>query len=308
MSEFFISLSLYLGAILTAPFLMAVILRVKAFFAGKQGPSLFIKYQMLVKLLQKGSVYSESTSFIFRFGPLFGLSSSLAALAFLPVAGMKPLLSFQGDMIFVCYLFALARFFTISAALDTASPFEGMGAAREAMFGMLAEATVFLTFILFSRLSGEFSLSGFLDSASVITVWQTAVTYLVLVIPAILIVLVVENARVPVDDPATHLELTMIHEVMILDHSGPDLGFIEAGVFCKMFFYTGIIADLLLPGNAGGITQLSLYVLLMLLLYAVIGTLESVTARLKMNHAPKFILTSFALVFFALILSMEAPL
>jgi len=308
MSGFFISLSLYLGAFLAAPFFMAVILKVKAFFAGKQGPSLFIKYQTLAKLLQKGSVYSDSTTFIFRFGPLVGLSASLAALAFLPVAGMRPLLSFQGDMIFVCYLFALARFFTISAALDTASPFEGMGAAREAMFGMLAEATVFLTFFLFSRLSGEFSLAGFFGSASVITVWHPALTSLVLVIPAIFIVLVAENARVPVDDPATHLELTMIHEVMILDHSGPDLAFIEAGVFCKMFFYTGIIADLLLPGKIDNITQLSLYLLFMLLLYAAIGMLESITARFKMNHVPKFILTSFALVFFALILSMEVPL
>lgn len=295
-------------AIITAPLFMAVIPKVKAFFAGKQGPSLLIKYQTLAKLLQKGSVYSTSTSFIFRLGPVVGFSASLAALAFLPVAGMRPLLSFQGDFIFVCYLLALARFFTISAALDTASPFEGMGAAREALFGMMAEATVFLTFILFSRLSGEFHLAGFLGSDSVISVWQPAVTYLVLVIPAIFIVLLVENARVPVDDPTTHLELTMIHEVMVLDHSGPDLAFIEAGVFCKMVFYTGIITNLLLPGKISSITQLSLYVLVMLFLYAAIGILESITARFKMNHVTKFILTSFALAFFALILSLEALL
>lgn len=308
MSNLIISFSLYLVVLLAAPFFMALIQKVKAFFAGKKGPSLLIKYQTLAKLFQKGSVYSKSTSFIFRFGPLVGLSASLVSLAFLPVAGMHPLFSFNGDMIFVCYLFALARFFTVSAALDTASPFEGMGAAREAFFGMLAEATVFLTFILFSRLSGQFTLVGFLGSDSPIRVWQPAGIYLVLVIPAIFIVMLVENARVPVDDPATHLELTMIHEVMILDHSGPDQAFIEIGVFCKMLFYAGIISDLLLPDNVGLVIQASLFVLLLLFIYAFIGILESVTARFKMSHVPKFILTSFALVFFALILSLEATL
>lgn len=306
--EIAISLTLYIGALLSAPFFMAVILRVKAFFAGRKGPSLLIKYQTLAKLFRKSSVYSTSTTFIFRYGPLAGLAASLTGLAFLPVAGMPPLLSFQGDMIFVFYIFGLARFFTICAALDTASPFEGMGAAREAMFGMLAEGTIFLVFILFSRLNGELSLAGFLDRSSLINIWQPAVTYLVLTIPAIFIVLVVENARIPVDDPATHLELTMIHEVMILDHSGPDLAFVELGAFCKTFFYTTIIADLLLPSNLEGMGRILLYALFMLLLYGAIGTLESITARFKMNHVPKFILTSFALVFFALILTLEMPL
>lgn len=304
--QLILSIILFLGVIVSAPFFMAVILKVKAFFAGKQGPPLLIKYQTLAKLLKKGSVYSESTTFVFRFGPMVGLASSLAALAFLPVAGMRPLFSFQGDVIFVCYLFAFARFFTVSAALDTASPFEGMGAAREAMFGMLAEGTLFLAFILFNRLSGEFSLYDFLGNHSVISVWQPSVTYLVLVIPSIFIVLLVECARVPVDDPATHLELTMIHEVMILDHSGPDLAFIEAGAFCKMFFYSGIIADLFLPGKGGVFQHVFFYLFVMVLLYTLVGILESITARLKMNYVPKFILTSFALVFFALILSMEA--
>jgi len=309
MAGFTISLLLFLGAVLTAPFFVAVIVKVKAFFAGKEGPPLLIKYQTITKLLKKGSVYSESASYIFRLGPLVALSTSLLSLAFLPIAGMKPLFSFSGDMIFICYLFGLARFFTISAALDTASPFEVMGAAREAMFSMLAEATVFLVFIIFCRMSGQFALAGFLAGPTAITVWQPNVTaYLMLIIPAIFIVLLVENARTPVDDPATHLELTMIHEVMILDHSGPDLAFIEASVFCKMFFYSAIICDLLIPGRFGGIRQLVLFGLIMILLYAVIGTLESVTARFKMNYVPKFILTSFVLVFFALILSMETPL
>lgn len=308
MIDFLTSLVLFLGALTAAPFFMAVILKVKAFFAGKQGPSLLIKYHTLAKLLRKGSVYSNSTTCIFRLGPIIGLAAVLTALAFVPVAGIRPLFSFEGDMIFVCYLLALARFFTISAALDTASPFEGMGAAREAMFGMLTEGTLFLCFILFSRLSGQFNLNAFLGRASVISVWQPSLICLVLVIPALFIVLLVENARVPVDDPATHLELTMIHEVMILDHSGPDLAIIEAGVFCKMFFYTSIIANLLLPGEFGNFLQFPLYGLVLLLLYVCIGVLEFITARLKMNYVPKFILTSFTLVFFALILSLEALL
>lgn len=308
MSEILISLALYLAALAGAPLFMAFILKVKAFFCGKKGPPLLIRYQTLAKLLRKGTVYSTSTSFVFRTAPLVGLGASLTALAFLPLAGFPPLFSFAGDMIFVSYIFGLARFFTILAALDTASPFEGMGAAREAMFGMLAEATIFLVFIVFSRLSGEYSLAGFLGYGSTISLWQPAAVYLFLVIPALFIVLVVENARVPVDDPATHLELTMIHEVMILDHSGPDLAFIETATFIKMLFFAGFIADLLLPRDFGSLGRGLSFTLLLVLLYVVVGVLESVTARFKLVHVPKFILTGFALVFFALILSLEAPL
>ncbi|MBW2176256.1 MAG: NADH-quinone oxidoreductase subunit H, partial [Deltaproteobacteria bacterium] len=135
------SIFFWVLAILLAPFFSALILKVKAFFGGKKGPPLLINYYTLIKLFQKGSVYSTSTTFVFKLGPMVSLSAAVTALLFLPFAGHPPVFSFKGDLIFILYLLGLGRFFTIAAAMDTASPFEGMGAAREAYFPIICEAT-----------------------------------------------------------------------------------------------------------------------------------------------------------------------
>jgi formate hydrogenlyase subunit 4 len=293
-------------AILIAPLLPAVIQKTKAFFAGKQGPPLLINYYTLIKLFKKGSVYSTSTSFVFQMGPVVGCATSLMMLLFFPLAGAAPIFSFHGDVLILFYLMGLGRFFTILAALDTASPFEGMGAAREAFFSTLAEATVFGILVLFYRLSGSLSFAEFFSSTSTIHLSGAHTALLILVFIALYIVMLTENSRVPVDDPATHLELTMIHEVMILDHSGPDLALIELGAWFKLLFYSAFltrIVDLFLFQNFW-LNSLYFYAVVTFI-YVTIGTVESITARLKMNMVPKFILTPFALVFFATILTME---
>lgn len=293
-------------ALLLAPLFPGIILKVKALFAGKQGPPLLIKYWTLAKLLRKGSVYSTTTSFVFRLGPLVACATSLAALLFFPLAGQSPLVTFHGDVIVVFYLLGLGRFFTIAAALDTGSPFEGMGAAREALFGTLAEAAIFAVLMLFFRMNGSLSLADYFGGSRPITISGPQGALLLLVVVALFMLLLAENSRVPVDDPATHLELTMIHEVMILDHSGPDLALIEFGAFTKLFFYAALVASLLKPTNVSGpITDTLVFYGLLSVVYVAIGIIESITARLKMNMVPKYILTSFALVFFALILTLE---
>lgn len=300
------SIVAFVVALVAAPLLPAVILTIKALFAGKKGPPLLIKYFILAKLLRKGSVYSTSTSFVFRLGPVVSLATAVMALLFFPLAGMPPVLSFHGDIVVLLYLLGLGRFFTIAAALDTGSPFEGMGAAREAFFATLAEASVFVILILFYRLNGSLSLAGYFTGAQAISMAGPQGALLILAAIALFMILLVENCRVPVDDPATHLELTMIHEVMILDHSGPDLALIELGAFYKLFFYASFIACLLkpaiVPNPELGVAMFSG---LLLLVYAAVGIMESITARLKMELVPKFILTSFALGFFAIILTME---
>lgn len=288
-----------------APFFSAVIQKVKAFLSGRHGPPLFINYFTLTKLLAKGSVYSNSTTFIFRLSPVISLVVSMTALLFMPFAGRPPIISFQGDIILVLYLFGLARFFTICAALDTASPFEGMGAAREAYFAFLCEAVVFTVLVLFYRLNGALSLAGYFTGQDAINLWRPGGALLLLVVAAMFIVLLTENARVPVDDPATHLELTMIHEVMILDYSGPDLAFIELGAFLKLIFYAAFIANLILPSSQYVFTGFTSYFTVLLAVYVAIGVIESITARFKMDLVPKFILTSFALAFFATVLVLE---
>lgn len=293
-------------AILIAPLFPAVIQKVKAFFGGRQGPPLFINYYTLIKLMRKGSVYSTSTSFVFRMGPVVGCATSLMMLLFFPLAGIAPIFSFQGDVIILFYLMGLGRFFTIIAALDTASPFEGMGAVREAFFSTLAEITVFGVLILFFRLTGSLSFAEFFSCSNSLCLTGDHSALLLLVVIAMYIVMLTENSRVPVDDPATHLELTMIHEVMILDHSGPDLALIEMGAWFKLLFYTSFLARILDPFQQqyALINGLWFYAVVAFI-YITIGVVESITARYKMTMVPKFILTPFALVFFAIIFTME---
>ena len=293
-------------ALLLAPVLPGVILKVKALFAGKTGPPLLIRWYTLIKLLRKGSVYSDSTGFVFRLGPVVGCATALLALLFFPFAGLPPLLSFTGDIIVVLYALGLGRFCTVLAALDTASPFEGMGAAREVFFASLAEIGLFVTLILLHRMGGGLSLAGWFAGPQAISLAGPQGALLLLVIVALFLLLLAENSRVPVDDPATHLELTMIHEVMILDHSGPDLALIEFGAHCRLLFSACLVASLLRPTLAAGpLANGLVFVGLLVLVYAAVGVTESITARLRMNLVPKFILTSFALVFFAIILTME---
>jgi formate hydrogenlyase subunit 4 len=265
-----------------------------------------INYYTLVKLFKKGSVYSTSTTFIFKLGPMVSLAAATTSLLFLPIAGHPPVLAFDGDVIFILYLLGLARFFTIAAAMDTASPFEGMGAAREAYFPIICEASMFMILILFYRLTGDLSFAAFFSGSQPWGLWQTAGSPILFVVIAFFIILLTENARVPVDDPATHLELTMIHEVMVLDHSGPDFGFIEMGAFLKMFFYASIVTRLILPVELGHpALNLGVFSLGLLMVYVAVGVTESVMARYRMDRVPKFVLTSFALAFFATVITLE---
>jgi formate hydrogenlyase subunit 4 len=300
------SILFWVLAILLAPFFSAFILKVKAFFGGKKGPSLLINYYTLVKLFKKGSVYSTSTTFIFKLGPMVSLGAAVTTLLFLPFAGHPPVFSFSGDLLFILYLLGLGRFFTIAAAMDTASPFEGMGAAREAYFPIICEATLFMILILFYLLTGELRLAAYFSGSQPLGMWQVAGAPMLFVVLAFFIILLAENSRVPVDDPATHLELTMIHEVMVLDHSGPDFGFIELGSFCKLFFYSSIVARLIMPFESGfPALNLCLFTASLLVVYVAVGVMESVMARYRMARVPKFLLTSFALAFFATVITLE---
>jgi formate hydrogenlyase subunit 4 len=300
--ESFLSIGI---ALLSAPFFPGIILKVKAFLAGKKGPPLLIKYYTLMKLFRKGSVYSTTTSFVFILGPLVSCVGGVMILLFFPLAAIAPVFSFHGDVLVLFYVLATGRFFTIAAALDTGSPFQGMGAAREAFFGTLAEASIFAILILFYRMNGALSFSDYFIGTTPISLTGPAGALLLLVIVALFMVLLTENSRVPVDDPATHLELTMIHEVMILDHSGPDLALIEIGSFYKLFFYSAFLTLIICPLNpSAGLVNLPIFYGVMALIYMAIGVTESMMARLKMNLVPKFVLTSNILVVFAVILTM----
>ena len=300
------SILFWLAAILAAPFFSGLILKIKAFFGGKKGPPILINYYTLIKLFKKGSVYSNSTTFIFKLGPVISLAASITVLMFLPIAGHDPVFSFNGDVIFVLYVLGLGRFFTIAAAMDTASPFEGMGAAREAYFPIICEAAMFMILIFFYRITGELQLSAYFAGNTTQGMWSSAGAPLLFIVLSFFIILLTENSRVPVDDPATHLELTMIHEVMVLDHSGPDFGLIELGSFCKLMFYSTIISRMILPFESTMFgLSIVMYIAGLLVVYVAVGVTESVIARYRMDKVPQFVLTSFALAFFATIITLE---
>ena len=292
-------------AVLLPPLLLGVINRTKAMFAGRNGPPLLQPYYDLVKLMQKGSVFSTTTTWVFRAGPVVGLVTAAIAVLFVPLTESTAPISFKGDMILFAYLLGLSRFFTASAALDTGSPFEGMGAAREVTFACLAEPALFLGLLVLARLSGSLKMADMLGG-SMAAHWTTSGAALALVLLSWFIVLLVENCRIPFDDPNTHLELTMIHEVMVLDHSGPALGMILYGAAIKLFIFSALVGRLAFP-FATGLPWLDwpLFVLGMLVVSVVIGIVESTIARLKMTHIPVLLVASCLLSGFGIILLLR---
>src|SRR6185503_7224377 len=202
------------------------------------------------------------------------------------------LFAFPGDFLFLAYLFGLARFFTVAAALDTGSAFEGMGGAREATFACLAEPALVLGLLALARATGSLSLSGMLGP-DLRLAWVHQAASLVLVAAALFAVLLAENSRIPVDDPNTHLELTMIHEVMVLDHSGPALGLISYGAALKLFVFASLVARLAVPVSMEGAwSSLGVVAATLLAVSVGIGVVESTMARLRLTHVPAFLVAA----------------
>jgi formate hydrogenlyase subunit 4 len=273
------------------PLLLGVINKTKAWFGGRNGPTLLQVYYDLIKLMRKGMVISTTTTWVFWAGPIITLVAVLLAGLLVPMGRFQAPICFTGDLILFAYLFGLARFFTTSAALDTGSPFEGMGAAREVTFACLSEPALFLAFLVLAKVSGSLTLSEMLQGpVGGFTVAQAAP--LVLVAIGLFVILLAETCRIPVDDPNTHLELTMIHEVMVLDHSGPLFGMILYAASMKLLVLGTVLLHVVLPFQTGQAwLDWPLTILELLGLSVVIGVVESVMARLQMRHIP-YLLTA----------------
>ncbi len=288
-----------------SPLLLGVIANTKALFAGRWGAPFLQPYFDLWKLFRKGMVLSETTTWVFLAGPVIGLAVPLLAAMLLPFGALPAPFSFDGDMILFVYLFGLARFFTASAALDTGSSFEGMGAAREVSFSCLAEPTLLFGLIVLARLAGGLSLQEMLGP-NLLEGWHHAAPSLGLTLVCLFVVLLVENSRIPFDDPNTHLELTMIHEVMVLDHSGPAFGLILYGSAMKLFVLGALVVRIALPqtlGNTG--LDLLLFIAGMLGLAVVIGIVESIMARLKLVRVPQVLVGTTLISAFAVVLLLR---
>ena len=268
-----------------------VINRTRAVLAGRKGLRFFQHLFDAKVLLGKGAVYSPTTGILFRLAPCVCLASSLAAFLFIPVADLDPLLSFDGDVVMVAYLLALSRVSLILAALDTGSSFEGMGASREALYGALIEPAIMLSMATLAMLSGYTSLADIFSTARSLDVNLTIVV--LLAASVFLKIMFVESGRVPVDDPRTHLELTMIHEVMCLDYSGIDLAMIQIAGWLKTAVFAMIAADAV--AAAVCFDWLLAAPLAVVVAGLSVGITESMRARNKLSRNSTYILTVTAM-------------
>jgi formate hydrogenlyase subunit 4 len=295
-----ITLSSLLSPILglvCAPLLSGIIAKTKALVAGRRGPPLLQAYHDIRKLLGKGAVYSTTTSWVFKAGPVVSLSALVAAACIVPLGRCGAPLSFSGDIFLFIYLLGVVRFFTVIAALDTGSAFGGMGASREVFFSAIAEPVFLLCILSLAQSAHDFQFLAVFGPAR-----QFPLVPAILSGVSLFVVMLAENARIPVDDPATHLELTMIHEVMVLDHSGPDFAFISYGASIKLWLSAAIVARTILPYHAVSTAMDVIVTLCVIAAVTVcIGVVESIMARLRLLKVPQFLMGAAALAVLALL-------
>jgi len=284
--------------LLLAPLLPGLINKVKAWVAGRRGPPVLQLYYDLARLWQKSVILSTLASPGFVVGPAVGWVALAGAAMLLPLGPAGGAVSFRGDMLLMIYLMALARFCTAWSALETGSAFEGMGAAREVSYAVLAEAAIIAAMLALCIQTGSTSLATML--------LPSAGAGAVLLAAGLFMVLLAENCRVPFDDPNTHLELTMIHEVMVLDHSGPPLAVILHGASMKLLLFSLLLTEAVLPvGNLDPLAAAGTLVGGVLVVTLCVGLVESLLARLAFRRVPLLLTTAFLLCLFALLMAWK---
>ena len=288
--------------ILVSIFFTGIVIRTKSIASGRKGPGIFQPMKDIFRLFKKGAVYSETTSFIFQIAPSIYFASVIMAILGVPFGHYQGVISFEGDFVFFAYVLAIGKFFSIISALDTGSSFEGMGASREALYSMLAEPAFFLLMGSLALLTGYTSFHEIFMTFH----FGSYVSYALGVMATFVLVMIamIENSRMPIDDPKTHLELTMIHEVMILDNSGFDLGLILHATNLKFAMYGALIANLYM-GNLPIYYSIIIYLAIQTSFAIAVGLLESFTARYRMSHNAQFIFTLSSvslLIFFGVLM------
>jgi formate hydrogenlyase subunit 4 len=289
-------LSLFLIVIASA-FFTGIIIRTKSLASGRKGPGIFQPIKDVLRLFKKGVVYSETTSFVFQIAPTIYFSSVVMAMLVVPFGQSKGIISFEGDFIFFAYVLALGKFFSIISAMDTGSSFEGMGASREALYSMFAEPAFFILMGSLALLTGHTSFQEMFASLHI----GSYISYALAILGTFVLMMVamIENSRMPIDDPKTHLELTMVHEVMILDNSGFDLGLIFTAGYLKFAIYGALVVNLFI-GVFPYHYSIPMFFIIQIVLSIGVGLIESFMARFRMSHNAQFIfvLTSVSLLIF----------
>jgi len=276
-----------------APLFTGIINKVKARLSGRLGPTVFQPYSELLRLARKETVYSADAGFISRLAPALVWSTVAFAAVLLPLARTAAV-SFPGELILFAYLLALGRFFQILAALDVASSFEGMGASREARFAVFAEPIFFFTLGSLAIVTRRCSFDAIFAQIS----WGDPlfIVFASISVLSLFFLMSAECSRMPVDDPNTHLELTMIHEVMVLDASGVDLMLYQYAASLKLLLYCALAALLLNPfGTFGPAAGLLVLTVMLLALAVGLACVETFMARFRLVLVPQFLLFGAAI-------------
>lgn len=294
--------------LLVAPLVNGIIKKIKALTQKRKGPPLLQMYFDLRKLLRKNCVVSDVSSWVFQAAPYVVFTSSLAAALLVPVSSKIESGPIPGDFIMLVSILALGRFFMIAAALDTGSTFGGMGSSREAMISSLIEPSILVSLFTVGLLAGTTSLPLMMRAAQDTGIPLGHPGYMMVGL-ALFIVIIAETARIPVDDPSTHLELTMVHEAMILEYSGRQLFFMEYGAAIKQLIFLTLFVNIILPhdqwlgfaGVAAVVVSLAMYLLKVVFLAAVLAVVEVSTVKFRLFSIPNLAALAFILAFLGIL-------
>lgn len=289
--------------ILFAPLVNGIIKKIKAFSQKRKGAPFLQMYYDLYKLFRKSTVISDATSWIFKVAPYLVFSSAVAAALLVPVTTMILPFGFPGDIIMLVYILALGRFFMSLAALDAGSTFGGMGSSREAMISSLIEPSILISVFTMGLIVGTTSIHKIMIAMKTIEPLLQPVYILTFI--AILIIIIAETSRIPVDDPSTHLELTMVHEAMILEYSGRHLALMELGAAIKQLVFMTLLVNIFMPhdhlipftGIGAIILSIFLYFMKVILVAFIIAVAEISTVKFRFFSIPNLAALSFILSF-----------
>ncbi|MCX9085403.1 MAG: NADH-quinone oxidoreductase subunit H [Candidatus Methanoperedens sp.] len=291
-----------------SPLLSGIIKKTKAFFQIRKGPSIFQPYYDVAKLLRKDSVISQNVSWIFHAAPIISFAAVMTAGLLIPIFITRLPLGFAGDLIAVVYLFALARFFTALASLDAGSSFGGMGGSREMFVAAMVEPALMLSIFAVALNVGSTNLSYISQTVSGLGI-DALSPYQILAFVALFIIAIAETGRIPVDNPSTHLELTMIHEAMILEYSGKQLAIVELGAMVKQLLVFSLLANIFFPWGiasreAGIVTivlALVVYIIKIFMIGIAMAVVETSTAKWRLFRLPDLLSISLMFSFLALV-------
>jgi len=292
----------------TSLWFIGVVNRVKSITASRKGPGWWQHLFDIQRLWHKELLLSPTTTWIFQWAPSIQMASLIAAASVIPIGNFPALFSFEGDFIFFVYILAASKFISILSAMDTGSAFEGMGASREAFYSMLVEPAFFVLMGSLALLNEATSFTTIFVSFSLNS--QESLLISLLAAWVLMQIAMIENSRMPVDDPKTHLELTMIHEVMILDQSGPDLALLLWGQYFKFAIYGALIANLFVDPDFLFWVNLSIFLFIQVFFAMLVGLIESFRARNRMYLNPQFIfsLTGISIMIFFAVLIIKNKL